>query len=307
VNLAAQTAHDQLMRRERRLRRLIAALSFAMGILASQPEAPHEASEAQEHNKKLRGLENFLEGKLTIEAVAARPGDPLPPGSKRVHFIRHGEGYHNVHGAEWKRLKKKGNPYTDHECPIDPALTPKGQAQAEELGDFVKAEFPDGEPQFVYTSPMRRAVMTALGAFGDRVENAGLPIVATDLAHEQGGLHRGDLRFPKEELANEFPQVDFSGIEEQDPLWDENVRETPEQMSYRGLKLLEKIMDREETTLAVAAHSSFLLTTFNVAMKAVGEEAAALKRWFNTGEMRTVHLRVVSRPETSGTETCLVK
>eukprot|EP00968_Pinguiococcus_pyrenoidosus_P007205 scaffold477_cov355-Pinguiococcus_pyrenoidosus.AAC.18 len=215
VNLAAQTAHDQLMRRERRLRRLIAALSFAMGILASQPEAPHEASEAQEHNKKLRGLENFLEGiygfnpcsegggatpqrrgnigKLTIEAVAARPGDPLPPGSKRclgslgsdvavllrltlkrhrVHFIRHGEGYHNVHGAEWKRLKKKGNPYTDHECPIDPALTPKGQAQAEELGDFVKAEFPDGEPQFVYTSPMRRAVMTALGAFGDRVENA---------------------------------------------------------------------------------------------------------------------------------------
>eukprot|EP00968_Pinguiococcus_pyrenoidosus_P028576 scaffold7967_cov382-Pinguiococcus_pyrenoidosus.AAC.1 len=69
------------------------------------------------------------------------------------------------------------------------------------------------------------------------------------------------------------------------------VRETPEQMSYRGLKLLEKIMDREETTLAVAAHSSFLLTTFNVAMK------VHIRGWRKTA--RGVRLNVADDGQTN--------
>lgn len=252
----------------------------------------HEAEESAKHRAKFAKLAGFLDGKLVVYASAAAAGAPLPEGSKRVHFIRHGEGEHNAFGARWKEEGREGNPYVHEQCPVDPVLTAKGVAQAAELGRFVAATFPEGEPAVIYTSPMRRAAATALGAFGHLVAENGPKVLATDLAHELGGLHVCDNRLSRAELAAQFPQVDFSGIAEDDPLWDAGAREATEHMAERGLELLRLIMDSDHDTLAVAAHSAFLLTLFNVSLRS---EDAALIRWFETGEMRTVHLSLSPR------------
>jgi hypothetical protein len=49
---------------------------------------------------------------------------------KKVHFIRHGQGYHNVAQAEWRASGKSGEPYTLATDPTfgfgDAMLTPVG-------------------------------------------------------------------------------------------------------------------------------------------------------------------------------------
>ena len=54
-------------------------------------------------------------------------------GQKKVHFVRHGEGYHNVAQREWRAASKAGEPYTVDTDPeykfIDALLTPTGVEQ----------------------------------------------------------------------------------------------------------------------------------------------------------------------------------
>ena len=54
-------------------------------------------------------------------------------GQKKVHFVRHGEGYHNVAQREWRQASKPGEPYTIDTDPefkfIDALLTPAGVEQ----------------------------------------------------------------------------------------------------------------------------------------------------------------------------------
>lgn len=50
-----------------------------------------------------------------------------------MHFVRHGEGYHNVAQREWRQASKPGEPYTIDTDPefkfIDALLTPAGVEQ----------------------------------------------------------------------------------------------------------------------------------------------------------------------------------
>jgi hypothetical protein len=57
--------------------------------------------------------------------------------------------------------------------------------------------------------------------------------------HETGGEHTCDKRSPKSTLEKEYPTLDFpNGFVEDDPLWDPNVRETPEQQDVRSKRAL---------------------------------------------------------------------
>jgi len=51
---------------------------------------------------------------------------------KKVHFIRHGQGFHNVAQAEWRAAGKPGEPYTLDTDPNlkygDALLTPVSKA-----------------------------------------------------------------------------------------------------------------------------------------------------------------------------------
>lgn len=75
---------------------------------------------------------------------------------KVVHFVRHGEGYHNI----------------GHDELLDSPLTSRGWADAEGLRAHLETLKVMGHPlelEAVFVSPLTRALETACGAFGGRL------------------------------------------------------------------------------------------------------------------------------------------
>jgi len=154
------------------------------------------------------------------------PDGSEPPASayavKRISFIRHGQGEHNLHDEQWTAANKPGNPYGPGACSrrratassavswpsfgsqrcasecrhaaadklaelphlVDPALTAKGVEQARALQSAASAMHP--APELIVVSPMRRAVDTALLAFAHVFDD---PAVAHAVP-----VRRSDLR-----------------------------------------------------------------------------------------------------------------
>ncbi|PRW60329.1 phosphoglycerate mutase [Chlorella sorokiniana] len=70
--------------------------------------------------------------------------------TKVIHFIRHGEGFHNVGFAN----------------NLDACLTERGWDQAQALGRHMYSQEPTSGVQLVVVSPLIRALETAAGVFG---------------------------------------------------------------------------------------------------------------------------------------------
>ena len=87
-------------------------------------------------------------------------GDGVLQHQKRVHFVRHGEGHHNVHSTRWFDEGKGGNPWEHPTCPIDPTLTDLGHEQARDLNSRGEALQAEGrfDPELVVVSPLRRTL-----------------------------------------------------------------------------------------------------------------------------------------------------
>jgi broad specificity phosphatase PhoE len=264
----------------------------------------HEVLESLEHMAQIREAREKLDsdGKMKrVQVKASSLNRSTAEGEVVIFFVRHGEGVHNVHGAQWLAQKKDGNPYVDPSCPVDPELTPLGRQQAEELAPLLAATAlgqgvgHDGnKPLTIVTSPLRRAIQTAVGACTCLPHTQ---FLALERVHEQGGLHRCDARLPRQDLSALFHQVDFSEVvEELDPLWSETVRETQEQVILRAHKfLVDWVRPRAKqgmTHVAVFSHSAFLLALFNGVLDC-GDEAPDLSAWFATGEMRPVILSFI--------------
>mmetsp|Transcript_90008 Transcript_90008/g.141031 ORF Transcript_90008/g.141031 Transcript_90008/m.141031 type:complete len:261 (+) Transcript_90008:39-821(+) len=219
-----------------------------------------------------------------IEANAVPPAAP----SKMVHFIRHGEGYHNVAQTEWRKQGKSAEPYDLEHDPdfkyLDPDLTEKGVEQAKSL----QQRTAEVKPELLVVSPMRRAIRTGLLAFESQVSGGSLKVLAQELLHETAGGHTCDKRLPRTDLASEFQQVDFSLIGEEDPLWSE-VRETLPDLATRAARFIEWVMARPEQHVAVATHSGFLRSLL---VAVLDPEEDPLDPHFATGEMRSFVLTV---------------
>eukprot|EP00540_Astrosyne_radiata_P002825 CAMPEP_0116854094 /NCGR_PEP_ID=MMETSP0418-20121206/18369_1 /TAXON_ID=1158023 /ORGANISM="Astrosyne radiata, Strain 13vi08-1A" /LENGTH=103 /DNA_ID=CAMNT_0004486753 /DNA_START=150 /DNA_END=461 /DNA_ORIENTATION=- len=98
----------------------------------------------------------------------------------------------------------------------------------------------------------------------------------------------------------DFPNVDFEFIEEEDTLFDENVRESKLQLAERIYKLMEWLSKRAEQVVAISTHSGWLLTIFNGVLECDDK----LKGWFQTGEMRCVKVAFFNKePEKKEKET----
>ncbi|CAD7965114.1 unnamed protein product [Amoebophrya sp. A25] len=168
----------------------------------------------------------------------SHPSSPSTPSSasrKVVHFIRHGEGNHNVAQREWRARKDFGaykseawdrlsEPYTIDNDPkyrfIDAQLTAAGQAQAEALRDPLAktnwqahVDFALPEVELLLVSPLRRATETGLRAAQDLLlhrtkkgEARKMKIVAIENLHEVGGRHTCDKRLDKVELEKEYSE-----------------------------------------------------------------------------------------------------
>lgn len=151
--------------------------------------------------------------RLSYEPVA--DDAPAGPGHKIVHFVRHGEGRHNVAQRQWRASPLwdgHSEPYTLDTDPtgryIDAELTVRGVQQAVALRARTARLCPD----LLIVSPMRRATQTALLAFAPHVAACAMPIIAHELAHETAGRHTCDRRLSRTALATAFPAVSYSEV-----------------------------------------------------------------------------------------------
>ncbi|KAI7841457.1 hypothetical protein COHA_004852 [Chlorella ohadii] len=200
--------------------------------------------------------------------------------TKVVHFIRHGEGFHNVAGhANHENYKS-----FDY---LDAHLTDFGWRQARALGKHIRALGPAFRADAIIVSPLTRTLETAAGVFGQGAWQSGdpqpplmleqtavpgkrskqhaisasgcPPFIAWEGCREHLGQHPCDKRRPTRELAHSFPAVDFSLIEsDEDVLWQLEHRETHDEIRRRGVQFVQWLMGRSERELAVVGHSSML-------------------------------------------------
>jgi broad specificity phosphatase PhoE len=222
---------------------------------------------------------------------------------KIVHFIRHGQAFHNFladmfseRGLKWKQfdVNSKDNPYNKPEL-LDAPLTEKGRMQASLLQSTVDS-LQQGKPQLIVSSPLCRALSTCSIAFqsllpsssGDASSHTtSIPWLCHELVREEHGAHICDRRRSIGDQMRDFPMFDFSLLEtDEDALFDAQTRETKKEVAERGYKFLEWLVSRQENHVGVVSHSGWLMTLFN----GVVECDKSLKTWFQNGEMRSVLL-----------------
>lgn len=257
--------------------------------------------ESQEH---MAGM------KEAREAIALKPfrmkafklGDPNAPSqTKTIHFIRHGQGFHNLladmttaMGVKWEQFTQDpNNPYVKPEI-LDSPLTEKGRQQAYTTRKQIQ-QF-SNPPQLVVLSPNCRTLQTGCICFQAYANQ--IPFVAHEMAREENGVHLCDKRRNASLQKQEFPLVDFHLLEESDPIFRNDRRETKLQVAERAYNLMEWISKRSEQHIGVVSHSAWLLTLFN----AVFQCDEDLKSWFHTGELRSCKVEIRPREnETTST------
>jgi broad specificity phosphatase PhoE len=257
--------------------------------------------ESAEHMHGMQEVYDAMrERDLIVKAYAL--DDPNAPANdaanvKVVHFVRHGQGFHNLmadlakaSGREWVQFTNTPeNPYIMPEI-LDSPLTEKGRQQARLLQPRVRSM--DNQPELVLFSPNCRALQTGTIVFQDLIGKT--PFLAHEMVREENGIHICDKRRPVSHQKMEFPQVDFGLLEsEEDPLFRDDKRETKMQVGERVYKFMEWLAKRKEKHVAVNSHSGWLLTVFN----GICECDPALKGWFQTGEMRSVKLEFISKTD----------
>ncbi|KAF6149329.1 hypothetical protein GIB67_026185 [Kingdonia uniflora] len=200
--------------------------------------------------------------------------------------VRHAQGIHNVEGAKDRKA------YLSQDL-FDAYLTPVGWQQVDNLRKHVRACGLAKKVDLVIASPLLRTMQTAVGVFGGEgykdlmnvtplmVENAGKsnrsaisslyspPFVAVELCRERMGVFPCDKRRGVRQYQALFPAIDFSLIEnEEDVLWNGDIRETDEELAARGMKFIDWLWTRKEKDIAIVTHSAFLFYT----LQALGED-----------------------------------
>ena len=233
--------------------------------------------------------------------------------TKTIHWIRHGQGFHNVAGAK---------DYANYrlEAYFDSHLTEEGWLQAEDLHTFIKSR--GIKVELVVVSSLTRAIETAVGAFsipqssdsasvplmiqqteieGERVGRIAMssciadgvpPFLVSETCREHLGINPCDRRRTLSELKTRFPGADWSQLEsEEDKLWLPHHRETAAELHMRARLFLSEIMQRPEKNIAVVTHSEFLLYMFQSFGEELGPPVQAdLRHWYQNCEMRSVTL-----------------
>ena len=216
--------------------------------------------------------------------MEAGAGTALYPAHrcKTIYLVRHAQGVHNVEGEKDFAAYKS-------QALLDAQLTPLGWSQVDTLRDHVTKCGLAKKIELVIVSPLLRTMQTAVGVFGGgsytdgasasplMVEGAGNsgrqpisslncpPFLAVEACREHLGVHPCDKRSSVTKYRTLFPAIDFSLIEnDEDVLWEPDVRETNESVALRGMKFFDWLWTREEKEIAIVSHSGFLYHTLNM-------------------------------------------
>jgi len=246
----------------------------------------------------------------------------LAERTKKVHFIRHAEGYHNVatkeNGSNHCLLRDDEKLASDHPL-YDSRLTAKGIDQSVALRSHL-AKRPSGARSYtafdlVVVSPLTRTCETALHVFGQPREPgkpaflskvdapvgspeycAGVQVapprfLVREECRERWGHYVCDGRRSIREIAAEFPNFDFSEINHDDDDFYSDERESDEHCCDRAVKFLEWLNKRPERCIAVVTHSSFLRHLFGQFGEALhDDDRDNLQRLAGNCELRSVVL-----------------
>jgi len=194
---------------------------------------------------------------------------------KVVHFVRHGQGQHNVENKRSGKLRACLNASL-----FDATLTEQGIAEAKALRPLAEKI----KPSIVLVSPLRRSLQTATLGFG--MTSPPPRFIAREEIREVLGCE-AEKRTPVRISSASYPMVDFSSISEEDPE-PNTLIETPGHLKDRTRLFLKELSEREETNIAVVSHSLFLLSLFNCDIVECNSEY--LKRFFNTAELKSAVL-----------------
>jgi broad specificity phosphatase PhoE len=230
---------------------------------------------------------------------------PARRRTKKVHFIRHAEGEHNVAG-------QVPGGYLREEF-VDAILTELGQQQCMQLhrhlvsddaDNLVDAVVTNGgehhgassrkhnyrvkhhlaDVDLLVTSPLRRTLQTATLSF--KHLQSIVPWIALESIRETTGQHPCDRRLPTSHHKENFPHVNFEHITEENdviyPLYTTS-REPAEDVAKRAIDFLSWLSNREEHSIIVVTHSAFLRVLFRHVFGMSAEEF----RGFNNCEVRS--------------------
>mmetsp|Transcript_5172 Transcript_5172/g.4917 ORF Transcript_5172/g.4917 Transcript_5172/m.4917 type:complete len:325 (+) Transcript_5172:60-1034(+) len=246
----------------------------------------------------------------------------LADQTRKVHFIRHAEGFHNAAtektGSNYCLLRGDGKRADEHPL-YDSKLTPKGVDQARSLRKILSHR-PSGGRSFtafdlVVVSPLTRTCETALHVFGEP-RKPGLPAFLCDgeapagspefeagvkvpaprflvreECRERFGHYVCDGRRSIAEIRAEFPNFDFSEVSNNEDMYYSDERESDEDCCERAVKFLEWLNSRPEKCIAVVTHSSFLRHLFGqFGEQMTQEKKDSLQRMAGNCELRSVVL-----------------
>lgn len=230
----------------------------------------------------------------------------LAERTKKVHFIRHAEGSHNVAS----RNAGTDAVLVDNMDYWDAPLTEAGVEQCLDLRRHLANRPSQGRPfthfDLVIVSPLTRTLQTAQHIFGPPrkpgvpsflsppFEDTSLPrpqILVREEARERWGYYSCDGRRNISEIMKEFPDFDFSAIEHDEDVFYTREREPTAHIKDRTIQFLEWLNKRPEKCIAVVTHSSFLRHLF---MQFGGDQAdtdkSILQRGTGNCELRSVVL-----------------
>jgi len=245
----------------------------------------------------------------------------LADQTRKVHFIRHAEGFHNVETAKTgsNHCLLRGNKLASEHPLYDSRLTPKGINQAKELRTIL-AHRPSGGRSFtafdlVVVSPLTRTCETALHVFGNP-RKPGLPpflcdgeapygspeyaagvkvaaprFLVREECRERFGHYVCDGRRSIKEISADFPDFDFSEVATNEDNYYTDERESDDDCCDRAVKFLEWLNSRPEKCIAVVTHSSFLRHLFGqFGEQMTQEKKDSLQRMAGNCELRSVVL-----------------
>lgn len=166
--------------------------------------------------------------------------------SRTIHLIRHGQSTFNAH---WEATG-------EDPLHFDARLSAIGEAQVAEARQLLKAERFD----LVVTSPLTRAIQTALGIFGESRQVSGY---AVEPLHREWVEQSCDVGRHPHELAADFAMLGFAHLEHR---WWENggevdaigVRIEPREDFIRRVESFRAwLSSRPEQRIAVVGHGNF--------------------------------------------------
>ncbi|XP_019059193.1 PREDICTED: phosphoglycerate mutase-like protein 1 [Tarenaya hassleriana] len=224
---------------------------------------------------------------------------------KIIHFVRHGHAMNNVEAQ-----KDRDAVLSPHL--FDAPLAELGRRQVENLRKRVIENGVMKRIELVITSPLSRAMETAVGVFGSQNESlvtSSPPIVALELARNRIGLRPANMRRDVSEyeslLYNPFPPLSFLDNiyiyiqmeDEEDKLWKIDVQESEEELLARGTEFMKWLWKRPEKEVAIVSHGMMLRhVLYGLAGDSHVPTGHDLCKRFDNCEIRTVvviHKRLV--------------